>query len=234
MRGLTPIVAGVATWALITGGLGPERDRTRAALDAQELPPDRVLTAPVQHAPASREWDWLWLVEASVAPEPGALRELLAAAHGDDAAEDPVLLAGRVATPGGPLHPASLPVVEVLNADAVLAALDRRLLALRVARPGSVLVHRKAFDAHGPPEPAPLGFFSWTARVLRSERGLLVPSSVAIRHAEAGPAPHAELTARLRLLRSEAFAPRERPWFAFQQATEAVRAVRRAGRAAQP
>lgn len=227
--------------AVVAGGTADGLDLTLRALRRQTLAPERVITAPVEGVLASTDdWTWLWLLEASVAPEPAALRELIAACGPAGSRAGPALLASRVVTPAGALHPLSVPIVEVLDADALMTALDNRLLALRAARPGSVLVHRRALDVPGALDRSPLGFLGWTARVLKQEPGLLVPASVAVRRVEAGDSLRVQPAARLRLVTSEAFEPRERPWLAFHLAVEARRATqdrlrrarRRAGAAA--
>jgi hypothetical protein len=134
----------------------------------------------------------------------------------------PVLLSSRVVTADGGLDAGALPVAEVVRGDLVVAAYDRRLVALRLARRGSLLLHRSALEAAAPF--APREDLAWTARLLRTELGLLVPASVAVRAEGAEPARPA--TAALRLLSGDALAPREKPWFAFRLAEEGVAAAR--------
>jgi hypothetical protein len=118
-----------------------------------------------------------------------------------------VLLAGKVVTPSGELDPGSLPVPETLDPDLDADACERGLLAIRVARPGAVLVRR---DVAGAPPSDPRAFLAWSARVLRSGPGLLVPSSVSVRH---GPAV-SDRRGLARLLAGNGLALREKPWFA--------------------
>ena len=172
---------------------------------------------------------WLWLLDGSVAPEPDALARLLEALEPLDTPGGPVppvLLASTVVTAAGRLHPGSVPVPEVARGDLVVAAYDRRLVALRLARRGSLLVHRRAFEdpptlAAGSPLDDDL---AWSARLLRHELGLLVPASRVVRSAGGGPARGPG--PGLRLLTGDALAPRERPWFAFRLAEEGAAAVR--------
>lgn len=99
-------------------------------------------------------------------------------------------------------------------------------MALRLARHGSLLVHRRAF-AGDPPPWAGAPFWDdlvWSASLLRDELGVLVPQSVVVREA-GGPRP-SRVGPALRLLTGDALAPRERPWFAFRLAEEAIAAVR--------
>ena len=162
-------------------------------------------------------------------PEPDALESLLAEVEPLDTPDGPVhpvLLAGRVVTGAGALDPGSLPVAEVVRGDLVVAAYDRRLVALRLARRGSLLVHRRAFEGALAPTAGTLleDDLAWTARLLRHELGLLVPASVVVR--ALGGAPARPPAASLRLLTGDALAPRERPWFAFRMAEDGVAAAR--------
>src|SRR5439155_803778 len=87
----------------------------------------------------------------------------------------------RPGAPGGAPDPGSLPVPAVA-ADLAVAAVRLRLLAIRAARPGSLLVHRGAIERWGPP-PGGGDDLVWTARLLRGRWGVLVPGSVAVRAA---------------------------------------------------
>jgi len=239
----------VCAVVVATGG-GQSARPTAEALGRQTRPPDRIVEAASPeglHAALDLEWTWLWLLEAGVAPQPLALEALLKALERTETLPAPVLLAGRVVGGDGLLHERSLPVVEVLRADLALAAVDARLLALRAARPGALLVHRRAIGERGPPRlRSELDYLEWTAGLLKDDLGLLVPSSVVVRASAGVAGARPELMSRLRFVRGEALEPRERPWFAFHVAQEAlagprdrVRAVRaraaaaarRAGRA---
>ncbi len=169
---------------------------------------------------------WLWLLDAGVVPDPRALEHLLAATAAADGLPAPVLVTSRVLTPDGSLDPSSQPVAEVGRSDLVVAAVGRHLLAVRVARRGSLLVHRRAFQQG----PATAGHsrleddLAWTAGLLRDELGLMAPASVAVR-ARRGQS-RAELARWWRLLAAGALAPRERPWFAFRLAELALASAR--------
>ena len=179
--------------------------------------------------------DWVWLVDDSVLPTPDALERLLAAVEPlgtPDGLIGPILLASKVVTETGALDPGSLPVAEVGRFDLVVAAYERRLVALRLARRGSLLIHRRAFAGASAAAPSVLDpDLTWTARLLRRELGLLVPGSVVVRIDGAGRAWTP--AASFRLLTGDALAPREKPRFAFRLAEEGVAAARaRLGRAA--
>lgn len=205
---------------------------TLAALGRQARRPDQVVvlgSGASVHTALAGECEWLWLLDHAAVPEPGALEQLLEAVERTD--PPPVLLASKVVNPDGSLNAGSLPVPEVYKADQALAALDRRSLAIRVARRGSLLVHRRGFAA---PALADAGWplrddIGWTARLLKHEPGLLVPSSVVVLppadgNAEAGSAR--EVVGWLRLATGDALEPRERPWFAFRFAERALAALR--------
>ncbi len=162
-------------------------------------------------------------------PTAGTLERLLEVAEDPGPLPAPFLLASKVVTPGGTTDPASLPVPEVLDADLVAEACARRLLAIRVVRPGSLLVRR---EVASPPPGG--GFMPWSARVLRQGPGLLVPGSVVLRTpGDARQERRRERTDVLglaRLVASDALAYREKPWFVFHLAERAL-LMARAGRA---
>jgi hypothetical protein len=175
------------------------------------------------------DWEWLWLLDDSVSPQPRALESLLDALQRVDRLPAPVLLASKVVTPDGSLDPASLPIPQVLDSDLAVTAFELRLLSLRVARRGSLLVHRRGLERWGLPDERP-GDIEWTARLLKHEPGLLVPDSVAVRRPAAGGTnrqrARAEAAGLLRLVLGDALEPREKPWFAYRLAERAAAALR--------
>jgi len=177
--------------------------------------------------------EWLWLLAPGAVPEDGALEHLLTSGEQTSELGAPVLLASTVVTPQGGVDPRFLPVVEVFRADLMMDALDQRLLLLRAARPGSLLVHRRAFESR----PLPLlrsrlDYLVWTATVLKHDVGLLVPSSVVVGPPAVGHRwERPEIGKRLRFLAGDSLEPRERPWFAFHVAAEALATGRRESRA---
>jgi rhamnopyranosyl-N-acetylglucosaminyl-diphospho-decaprenol beta-1,3/1,4-galactofuranosyltransferase len=200
------------------------RREVLAGLERQRRPPDALAPAP--------DCEWLWLLDGTAVPEPDALAALLEALEAHDALPEPVLLASKVVGPDGSPHPAALPVPAV-GRDLTVAAVRRRLLAIRAARPGSLLVHRGGIERCGPP-PGGGDDLVWSARVLRDGFGALVPGSVAVR-ATPGAPPRVSVRGWARLLVGDALTPREKPWFAFRLAEDAWAGARgRAGRRAGP
>jgi len=195
------------------------------AVGRQTREPDRVeILGPGEpvHQALARECEWLWLLDGATLPQPGALEHLLRALECAD--PSPVLLASKVVHPDGSLHEGSLPVPEVFKADQTLAALERRTLAIRVARWGSLLVQRRRLADF--PAASLRDDIGWTARLLKHEHGLLVPSSVVVRPRCERTAGAAEVAAWLRLAAGDAIEPRERPWFAFRVADRAWAGLR--------
>ena len=121
--------------------------------------------------------DWLWLMDDDTIPEPTALERLL-----DHVGEPVSVLASRVVWSDGRVHPMNTPDPDVRDLDALAVAVGRGLLPIRTSTFPSLLVRRTAVERHGPPRK---GFHVWsddvdfTARILRHERGLYVPASVA-------------------------------------------------------
>jgi GT2 family glycosyltransferase len=126
-------------------------------------------------------WEWLWVMDDDTIPRPDALARLLEASDG--LAETPALLASRIEWTDGRLHPMNLPRVDVRDLERLLDATQRSLLPMRWSTFPSLLIRRDAVERFGPPRKA---FFIWsddldfTARILREERGYIVPGSVAV------------------------------------------------------
>ncbi len=128
--------------------------------------------------------DWIWLMDDDSIPTETALEELLA---GRDIAlelgDPPALLASKVVWKDGTLHPMNNPSFERDSSVAVLPAVARGIIPLRTSTFVSLLVARHAIDRHGLPLKR---FFLWSddieycARILRRERGYLVPASVVL------------------------------------------------------
>ncbi len=218
---------------------GADAAATVAALDAQTRPPDarRVLAAPAasvgEAIGAARDLDaeWLWLLEPDVQPAPTALAELLASLgrFGGEELPEPVLLTSKVLGPHGHLDPRSAPWLPLLGTERIVQACRRRVVAVRLARWGSLLVRRDLVSVHGAPRADYAGGaddLEWTARVLRDGAGYLVPRSVAVRSgtAVAGP-PAAEVRDRARMLRGSGWVAHEPVWFGFLLAVDVARAA---------
>ena len=219
---------------------GEGTQATREALGQQTRPPDEAVL--VRHAAGFEyaihraledETEWLWLLDGSVVPEPAALESMLGAVGAVEALPDPVLLASKVVTLDGLLDERSLPVPHVFDPDLVVAVFDRRLLPVRLARRGSLLVNRRGFARNGLPRTGSVFFgddLVWTARLLKREPGLLVPASVAVRRPTsdraAGRSRRASVSAGLRLLLSDGLNPGEKPWFAGRLGEELLAVLR--------
>ena len=178
----------------------------------------RALARAVTDA-AERGPEWLWIVDPCVVPAPDALQELLVPLASLEALSAPVLFAGKLVTgPDGRLDMDSPPWPRLLARELAMAGADHHLVALRAARFGSLLVHRRAVEQHGPPRvdfAAAGADLEWTGRILRDEPGYLVPRSVALRVAPAAPDPATFTRERVRILRGDGWRGQEKAWFAF-------------------
>lgn len=234
-------MTGAVRAVVIPAGFGHEPSETVAALERQTCSPEETVVS--RHAAGfqdavrgalDRETEWLWLLDGSVVPEPRALESLLEAVGRVDLLPAPLLLASKVVLADGSLDPYSLPVPHIAQPDLDFCAFDRRLVAVRVVRRGSVLVHRRGFERCGLPN---LGFvffgddLVWTARLLQPEPGLLVPASVVTRRRASRQAEwrrrRASVGCGLRLLLSDGLGLDEKPWFAGRLVEEVLSLPRR-------
>jgi rhamnopyranosyl-N-acetylglucosaminyl-diphospho-decaprenol beta-1,3/1,4-galactofuranosyltransferase len=126
-----------------------------------------------------RGFEWLWLMDDDTLTLPGTLGALLA---GADRAPGPrpLIVCSDVRWKDERLHPMNVPQPRWRDRGHLAEAAGRGLLAVRYATFVSLAVHRDAVDRYG----LPLAhYFIWgddvefTARVLRRERGYLVPES---------------------------------------------------------
>jgi hypothetical protein len=212
------------------------------AARSQSVPPRVVLAASFEAGkrqsafaagaadPRAQGCRWLWLLDGYAVPEPTALEALLAARQ--RATEpSPLLLASKVLDPQGRLHPDSTPRHEILEKSHSIDAAERQMVQLRAAAHGSVLVAREALDRFGLPRsdlPSGPDMHEWSARILRGRQdiGYLVPASVAVREAPPRADSWRCLLARVQVLGSGAWEPRERLWEAFLLGADAARALR--------
>ena len=172
--------------------------------------------------------DWIWVLDGYAVPQPGALDALLAATEPPADLPAPALLSSRVSLPDGSLHPDVLPWPEIFEKEITTAAVGHRLVSLRAARPGSLLVRADAVRDHALPRADFVSHgevLEWTARLLRDERGYLVPTSVAVRSDREAPNPRRALRNRARMLRGDTWGTEEKLWFGFLLAQDAVRAA---------
>ncbi|CAA9500918.1 MAG: hypothetical protein AVDCRST_MAG85-1747 [uncultured Solirubrobacteraceae bacterium] len=211
-----------------------------AAVQAQSFAPEHLVSHrgswhdAVAEAP-TRDADWLWLLEGDAVPEPGALEALVAPLRDPAGLPAPALLSSRVAASGGGPHPSSTPWIPLLDRAVVIAAAQHRVASLRLARWGSMLVHRNAIAEHGPPLSDFAGGaddLEWTARILREGHGYLVPRSLVTRPAAPGGTVLSadEVRDRVRMLRGERWIAQEPVWFAFMLGVDATREIRAAPR----
>ena len=166
------------------------------------------------------EADWVWLLDDDTIARPDALEQLLACPWREAGLPEPALLASRVDWTDGNPHPMNTPMMRRRDPDGLAAAAAAGLLALRAATFNSVLVARPALERHGGPV---AGFFfqaddiEFTARLLRTGHGYLVPESV-VEHRT--PTPHTfmgdpvrfyhHLRNTLFMIRGEAWDPSEK------------------------
>lgn len=201
--------------ALILTEPGVSAARAVRALSDQSTPPAGVVVGTIYEA-RRLEHDWVWLLDAGVVPGVDALAALLTAREQLPAA---VLLASRVETPHGQLDPVSLPVIAVHDPVRVLAALERRAVPLIAARRGSLLIRTGDLARREPPSSGAL--LRWSARLLRSELGVLVPRSLAVRTSSARSRGAARRLAE-DVTALAAVDRRDRLWFAAHLAERAL------------
>ena len=165
---------------------------------------------------------WVWLLDGVTVPEPGALRAFEDALVRLANLPAPLVLASRVVDGTGALHPDAAPRHEVFEKELTLAAVERRLVQLRAAPSGSLLVRREAFVRFGALRadlPPSWSAFDFTGRVLqdRADTGYLVPESRAVRRVAPRPTGRAggALRSRVRLLAGPTWGPTERLWEGF-------------------
>jgi hypothetical protein len=213
-----------------------------AALEAQTRRADEVVVADADSwhlalADArSTRANWLWLIEGDAELRPDALEELLVGLEAAREVPAPLLLASKVLDASGRLDRRSAPWPTVIDRRTLMVAAQHRLVSLRMARWGSLLVRRAALEDHGLPRHDYAGGaddLEWTVRILRDHHGYLAPRSVVrTRRPSPGPLPPArEVRDRLRMLTAGGWVAHERLWFAFvllaELGTGAARRVRR-------
>ena len=141
---------------------------------------------------ASRDFDWLWVMDDDTVPEPSALAELFDAMDRLDGLPEPSLMASRVVWTDGRVHPMNPPAPHPLDIDLFLDAVDRGVVPVRSNTFPSLLVTSDAVRRHGAPRK---GFWIWsddidfTQRILRDEVGYVVPRSVALHKTKTAHAP---------------------------------------------
>jgi hypothetical protein len=209
-------------------------DEVGRAAAAQSVRPSEVLVESTLAAGAragrALSCEWIWLLDGYAIPEQAALEAMLFASQAGSEPQ-PVLLASKIVDPRGALHPDALPRHEIREKVHSVEAVERHLVQLRAAGPGSVLISASAIARVGPPRsdlPAGLDMHEWSARILRSweDVGYLVPGSVAVRRTPPCGASPGYWLARARVLGSEAWGPTERLWELFLLGRDAAVAIR--------
>lgn len=143
-------------------------------------------------------FEWVWLMDDDSIPQPDALYELLATYCRFDKARRPKLLASKVIWLDGSLHPINIAQPKTSQPEDAFLAAQHGTLSIRYATFVSLLLHCSLIEQYGLPV---ADYFIWaddieyTARILKHELGVAVPSSVVLhktakKHthmAEAGP-----------------------------------------------
>ncbi len=226
---------------VLAPGSADRHASTLEALDAQTHALDRRVvlgdTPQTFHraiaAAADSDATWLWLLDQGIVPQRDALEHLFAALPHLDGLPAAVLLASKVVGVDGELDPHSVPWPPLLDRVVTIGAAQRRLVMLRLARWGSLLVHRDVIVEHGLPRAdfaSGADALEWTSRVLRDGGGYLSPRSVVVRQVppdRAVDANYGELRDRVRMVRrDDRWTAQEPVWWAFLVAVEAVRELR--------
>jgi rhamnopyranosyl-N-acetylglucosaminyl-diphospho-decaprenol beta-1,3/1,4-galactofuranosyltransferase len=126
-----------------------------------------------------RGYEWLWLMDDDTLTLPSTLGALLGGARRAPGRE-PLIVCSEVRWKDERLHPMNVPLPRWRDRAHLAEAAGRGLLSVRYATFVSLAIRREAIDRFGLPLPE---YFIWgddvefTARVLRDERGYLVPDS---------------------------------------------------------
>jgi hypothetical protein len=165
------------------------------------------------------------VLDGSALPRPDALAQLLAAARAATGSglPAPAVVASVVLGADGEPEPGHAAWSRRGGTDLAMLAARRRLLLVRAARAGSLLVATPAAPPRGGD-----GALDWTARMLRDATGYAVPASIADAAGAGGwradalgrePLEDAERTAAALL--DPAWAPKEKLWLAAEAAGRA-------------
>lgn len=214
------------------------RGQTRRPDEIRVLEPYRGGRAPAFAAAltvlGAETVDWWWLLDGAAIPDADALERLLEPLDDLGPLPSPALLAGKIVDRSGALDRERAPWPRLLQKEVSIDACQRRLVSVRAACHGSLLVHRRVIEQHGPPRADYIDAgedLEWTARALRAgETGYLVPASVAVRLA---PTPDdgrlddrlLDLRNRVNMIRGSAWDGEEKLWFGFLLAQDLARQV---------
>lgn len=178
--------------------------RVEDAVTVQEHKPEMMLShhdflsAGLARA-AGSPTEWIWLLDGSAIPRPDALGLLVAAIDRLEGLPEAVLLTGLTVDALGRADEARAPWYRRAPTETAMDAAQRGLLPVRAAS-GSVLIRRRALEAHRPRRRlgAEAGVFEWTARILRQSSGYWVPQSESVRsYGIRSTAPRLRLAAHL-------------------------------------
>ena len=124
---------------------------------------------------------WFWLMDDDTIAAPDALQQLLEARDSFPADCRPNLLAGKAIWTDGSLHPMNIPRLDTSNPEQTVLATECRTAPIRYTTFVALLLHRSLVKQYGLPL---ADYFIWaddieyTARILRTEFGILVPASI--------------------------------------------------------
>ncbi|MGI8557950.1 MAG: hypothetical protein ACR2ND_06545 [Solirubrobacteraceae bacterium] len=194
----------------------------RPAAEFRQAGSEGLLAAGLRAARATGA-RWLWLLDGSSIPEPGALGGLLAGVDAvSQGAAAPLLVSSRILSVSGHLCADAIPRHEIFEKERSVEATARCLVQLRTACHGSLLVSATAVDRFEPPRsdlPPGIDLMEWSARLLRHDEdtGYLAAASVAVRSFEE-PVRESNLRlwlARMRASTGSGWSPTERLWEVF-------------------
>ncbi len=173
-------------------------------------------------------FDWLWLLDDDVVPEPAALASLFEASTAVPELPEPYLLASKVLAPDGRLHPDHVPFPDTKRVPHAVRSVSGGLLPLRASSFASVIISRAAVRDHGLPVKS---YFDrsyareYSARLLREGIGFVVPRSVARLERAPGAASRDDLYRDVRntvfMMRGDAWMGREKVQLAIDLAPKA-------------
>lgn len=127
--------------------------------------------------------EWLWLMDDDTIPQRDALVNLFVARDRFPEGCHPDVLASKVIWKDGSIHWMNQPWVKVGGSEEAFAAAERGVFPLRAGTFVSLLLHRRFVEEFG----LPLASYflhaddtEYTARILRNNFGVAVPTSVVL------------------------------------------------------
>jgi hypothetical protein len=161
-----------------------ERDRLAPAVADQRRAPEAVVAEDgglvrARERALATGADWIWVLDGSAVPRPGALGALVGALERTAGLVEAHLMTGVGVDADGAVAEGATLWYRRDQINVAMDAAARTLLPVRAAS-GSVLVRRDAAEAEAPPEragPPSAAVLEWTAWILRGRTGYLVPES---------------------------------------------------------